>query len=93
MDVRKTLIAALAAAIAVAFSPLAELQAATFGPGSPPGIDTLIQPVKMKKKTVKKGKKRGMRRKGKRAGSKAGRCGTYMYFSKKGRKCMDARKK
>ena len=43
--------------------------------------------------STKKGKKRGMRRKGKRAGSKAGRCGTYMYFSKKARKCMDARKK
>ena len=93
MHIRKTLIAALALAIAIAFSPLSELQAATFaGPGSQPGTDNLIQSVKMKKKMKKHGKKRGKKR-GKRAGSKAGKCGTYMYFSKKTKKCMDARKK
>ena len=81
MHIRKTLISALALAIAVAFSPLPELQAATLvGPGSQPGTDNLIQTAKMKKK-------------GKKAGSKAGKCGTYMYFSKKTKKCMDARKK
>ena len=91
MRIRKTLVAALALAIAIAFSPLPELQAATFvSPGSQPGTDNLIQTVKMKKKAGKK--KRG-KRKGKRARSKAGKCGTYMYFSKKARKCMDARKK
>jgi len=94
MHIRKTLIAALAMAIAIAFSPWAELQAATFaGPGSQPGIDSLTHSVKLKKKSAKKGKKRGKHKKGKKAGSKAGRCGTYMYFSKKSRKCADARSK
>src|SRR5215468_9679375 len=103
MHIRKTLIAALAVAIAIAFSPWAELQAATFaGPGSQPGIDSLIHSVKLKKKSAKqgkkrgkhkKGKKRGKHKKGKKAGSKAGRCGTYMYYSKKTRKCVDARAK
>ena len=91
MQIRKTLITALAVAIALAFSPLPELQAATFmSPGSQPGTDNLTQTVKAKKKAkkAKKGKK-----KGKRARSKAGKCGTYMYFSKKTKKCMDARKK
>jgi hypothetical protein len=93
MRIRKTLISALALAIAVAFSPLPELQAATLvGPGSQPGTDNLIQTVKMKKKAKKAGKK-GKKKRGKKAGSKAGRCGTYMYFSKKTNKCMDARKK
>lgn len=93
MRIRKTLIAALAVAIAIAFSPLPELQAATLvGPGSQPGTDNLIQTVKAKKKAKKAGKKRGKKR-GKKARSKAGSCGTYMYYSKKTRKCMDARKK
>ncbi|HEY7084328.1 MAG TPA: hypothetical protein VH519_05885 [Hyphomicrobiaceae bacterium] len=93
MHIRKTLLAALAVAIAIAFSPWAELQAATFGPGSQPGIDSLIHSVKLKKKSARKGKKRGKHKRGKKAGSKAGRCGAYMYFSKKSRKCMDARNK
>ncbi len=94
MRIRKTLITALALAIAIAFSPLPELQAATFvSPGSQPGTDNLTQTVKMKKKGSKKaGKKKG-KKKGKKARSKAGKCGTYMYFSKKTKKCMDARNK
>ena len=95
MRIRKTLIAALAVAIAIAFSPLTDLQAATFvNPGSQPGTDSLTQVVKAKKATKKKAKK-GKKRKGKRAKSKKapGKCGTYMYYSKKGRKCMDARNK
>ena len=92
MRIRKTLIAALALAIAVAFSPLPELQAASLvGPGSQPGTDNLIQTVKMKKKAKKAGKKKG--KKGKKARSKAGKCGTYMYFSKKTKKWADARNK
>jgi len=94
MRIRKTLIAALAVAIAIAFSPLTDLQAATFvNPGSQPGTDNLTQVVKAKK-SAKKAKKKG-KRKGKRAKSKKapGKCGTYMYYSKKGRKCMDARNK
>ncbi|HZT47252.1 MAG TPA: hypothetical protein VFA64_04710 [Hyphomicrobiaceae bacterium] len=95
MRIRKTLLTALAVAIALAFSPLPELQAATLlSPGSQPGTDNLAQTVKAKKKTKKAGKKKkGKKKKGKKAGSKAGKCGTYMYFSKKSRKCMDARKK
>jgi hypothetical protein len=94
MRIRKTLIATLALAIAIAFSPLPELQAATFvNPGSQPGTDNLTQTVKMKKKAKKAGMKRKGKRKGKKARSKAGKCGTYMYFSKKAKKCMDARNK
>src|SRR6059036_1978700 len=97
MSIRKTLIAGLALAVAVAFSPLPELQAATFvNPGSQPGTDNLTQTVKMKKKARKAGKKKGKKKgkkRGKKARSKAGKCGTYMYYSKKARKCMDARKK
>jgi hypothetical protein len=94
MRIRKTLITALAVAIALAFSPLPELQAATFmSPGSQPGTDNLTQTVKAKKKAKKAGKKSKGKKKGKRARSKAGKCGTYMYFSKKTKKCMDARKK
>jgi hypothetical protein len=93
MQLRKTLVAALALAIAIAFSPLPELQAASLmGPGSQPGTDNLTQTVKMKKKKAKK-KKKGKKKKGKKARSKAGKCGTYMYYSKKTKKCMDARSK
>ena len=94
MRIRKTLIATLALAIAIAFSPLPELQAATFvNPGSQPGTDNLTQTVKMKKKGYRKAGKRKRGKRGKRARSKAGTCGTYKYFSRKGRKCMDARNK
>lgn len=96
MRIRKTLVTALALAIAIAFSPLPELQAATFvNPGSQPGAEDMTHAVKMKKKAKKKGKKKaGKKRRGKRAKSKGpGRCGTYMYFSKKAKKCMDARNK
>jgi hypothetical protein len=86
----------LALAIAVAFSPLSDLQAAGLvGPGSKLGVDGVTHVVKAKKKGgfFKKAKKSAKR--GKRAKSKGGpgRCGTYMYFSKKARKCMDARNK
>jgi hypothetical protein len=95
MRIRKTLIAALAVAIALAFSPISELQAATFvNPGSQPGAQDMVHAVKMKKKKMaKKAGKKGKKKRGKRARSKAGSCGTYMYWSKKSRKCMDARNK
>lgn len=88
---RKTLVAILALAIAIAFSPLTELQAATLGPDSKVQADSLTHVVKAKK-AKKKGKKK---RKGKRAKSKKGpgKCGAYMYWSKKKRRCMDARNK
>jgi hypothetical protein len=88
MRIRKTLLTALAVAIAIALSPLPELQAATFvSPGSQPGTENLAQTVAKKKGKKKKGKK-----KGKKAKSKGpGKCGTYMYYSKKKKKCVDAR--
>jgi hypothetical protein len=100
MRIRKTFITMLALAIAIAFSPLPELQAATFvSPGSQPGTDNLTHAVQMKKKK-KAGKKKGKkkkgkkRRKGKRAKSKGpGKCGAYMYWSKKRKRCLDARAK
>jgi hypothetical protein len=93
MIIRKTFTSSLALAIALAFSPLSGLQAATFvSPDSQPGTDKLAQTIKMKKKTYKKvGKRKMGKRKGKRAASRSSHCGTYMY-RKKG-KCMDARKK
>jgi hypothetical protein len=91
MSLRKTLITALALAIAIAFSPLSELRAASpASPGSQPASDKLVQSVKMKKKAYKKAGKRkaGKRKRGRKAASKGGSCGTYKY-RKKG-KCVDA---
>ena len=71
-----TFLTMLALAIAIAFSPLPDLQAAMLvNPGSQPGTENLAHVVKAKKS---KG---------------PGSCGTYMYFSTKTRKCMDARAK
>ena len=94
MHLRKTLITALALAIAIAFSPLSELQAANPAtPGSQPASDKLVQSAKMKKKAYKKASKRkaGKRKRGRKAAGKGGSCGTYKY-RKKG-KCVDARNK
>ena len=47
----------------------------------------------MKAKKKEEGKKKG-KKKGKKAKSKGpGKCGTYMYYSKKAKKCVDARNK
>jgi len=46
-----------------------------------------------KKKMVKKAKSKKKRSGKKAKSSKAGKCGTYMYWSKKAKKCMDARNK
>ena len=90
MRIRKTLITMLAVAIAVAFSPLPELNAAVLSSGSQPQSDTLVHAVKAKSSMKKYKKKRKGKRRGKRAKSKACK-GTYMYH-KKG-KCMDSRNK
>jgi hypothetical protein len=96
MSISKTFIAVLALAIAIAFSPLSQLQAATMSPGSNPGLDNAVVKVAKKKaakktakKTAKKGKKSAKVAKSKGPGS----CGAYMYYSKKDRKCADARSK
>ena len=87
MRIRKTLIAILALAVAIAFSPLTGSQAATFvSPDTKVSTDNMTLTVAKKKGKKKKGKK-----KGKKAKSKAGKCGTYKYY-KKG-KCLDARNK
>ena len=99
MSIRKTFIAAVAMAVAIAFSPIPELQAAAFNPGSQVGSSSLVDTIQAKKKSSKKksgkkksGKKGKGKRKGKRAGGKGkSTCGTYMY--KKGGKCVDARNK
>ena len=97
MSIRKTFIAALAVAVAAAFSPIPELQAATFNPGSQVGSTSLVQTIakknaKKKKSYKKAGKKSKGKRKARRAGSKGkSSCGTYMY--RKGGKCVDARSK
>jgi hypothetical protein len=93
MSIKRTFIAALAVAIAAAFSPIPELQAATFNPGSQgAGSSSLVQIVKAKKKATKKTAKRAGGKKRRKAGSKGGKsCGTYMY--RKGGKCVDARNK
>jgi hypothetical protein len=88
MQLRKTLIAALALAIAVALSPFATLQAASpMGPGSQPGTENLTYTVKAKKK-AKKTTKRAKAKKGKKVASKGpGRCGATMYWDQKKRTC------
>jgi len=93
MSIRKTFIAALAVALAAAFSPIPQLQAATFNPGSQVGSNSLVQTIAKKKKSYKKaGKNSKGKHKARRAGSKGkSSCGTYMY--KKGGKCVDARNK
>jgi len=94
MSIRKTLIAVLAVAIAIAFAPLSDLQAATLTPGSGPGVDNPIVKVAAKKKATKKKAKKGKKKSAKKAKSKGpGSCGAYMYYSKKDRKCADARAK
>jgi hypothetical protein len=94
MSISKTLIAVLALAVAIAFSPLSQLQAATVSPGSNPGVDNAI--VKVAKKSAKKKAKKsgGKKKSAKKAKSKGpGSCGAFMYYSKKDHKCADARQK
>lgn len=81
---RKTLIAALALAVATAFSP-ASFAAGPVGPSAKMETESVAHVVKAKKKAVKKKAKKAKKAKSKKT------CGTYMY-RKKG-KCMDARNK
>jgi hypothetical protein len=92
MSISKTFIAVLALAIAIAFSPLSQLQAATMSPGSNPGLDNAVVKV-AKKKAGKKQAKKGKKSAKKVASKGPGSCGAYMYYSKKDRKCADARLK
>jgi hypothetical protein len=83
---RKTLIAIVALSVAAAFTP--SFAAGPVGPSSKIETESVAQVVKAKKKAVKKKAKAG-----KKAKSKPGSCGAYMYYSKKAKKCMDARNK
>ena len=90
MQIRKTLFALLALAVAFALSPIEGLQAASpMGPGSQPGTENLTYTVKAKAKAKKGKAKKGKKAKrGKRAKSKGpGRCGATMYWNKKKRGC------
>ncbi len=90
MQIRKTLFALLALAIAFALSPLEGLQAASpMGPGSQPGTENLTYTVKAKAKA--KGKKAPAKKAkatGKKVASKGpGRCGATNYWDAKKRTC------
>lgn len=90
MQIRKTLVAVLALAVAIAFSPIQGVQAASsFGPGSQVGTENLTYTVKAKAKAKGKAKaKAKAKAKGKRAKSKGpGRCGTGNYWNRKTRSC------
>ena len=89
MQIRKTLFALLALAIAFALSPLEGLQAASpMGPGSQPGTENLTYTVKAKAKAKKAPAKKKAKAKGKKAASKGpGRCGATNYWDKKKRAC------
>jgi hypothetical protein len=89
MHLRKSLIALLALAIAIALSPFATLQAASpMGPGSQPGTENLTYTVKAKKKAKAKKPKKAKAKKGKKVASKGpGRCGPTNYWDAKKRTC------
>jgi hypothetical protein len=92
MILNKTFIA-LAAAIAVALSPLANLTAAPFGSsGLSQQRSDLVQSVQTKKAKGKKKKSKKVKKgKGKKAAAATKSCGTFKY--RKGGKCLDARDK
>jgi len=84
--IRKSLYGLLALAVMLAFSPLPTLQAASLvGPGAKAETGNMIVDV------AKKKKKKGKKKKKKAAASKAGKCGTYMYWGAKAKKCLDTR--
>ena len=91
---KKTLLAAIACSAALVFTSVPPVQAAgVLGPGSKVQTESMIDLVHAKKK-AKPAKKAKKAKKSKKAkASKAGSCGTYMYWSSKSRKCMDARAK
>ena len=95
MRIRKTLIAGLALAIAIAFSPLPELQAATFvSPGSQPGRRQSDHVVKDDEE--EQAKRRRPRRKARKRGKRARARPAVRHLhvlEQEERKCVDARLK
>jgi len=98
MIFKKSSLALLALAAALAFSSPSVLQATTLlGPGTKVQPGTMIEPIQAKKapkpdvedpdgKPAKKAEKKAVK---KAAGP--GRCGAFMYWDKKAKKCADAR--
>jgi hypothetical protein len=90
MIVGKVLTATLALALSIALLPLSELQAAPLS-GSHAQMPSLITTIAMKHH---KRMHHGMRHhRHHRMHSRRGKCGTYMYYSRKKHRCMDARSK
>lgn len=96
--IKKSLIAALATAVALAFSPITPASAAPLmGPGSKVAAETSVELAGMKKKKKYVAKKVAKKAPAKKVyykkKSKGKTCGTYKYYSKKAKKCVDARDK
>lgn len=89
MNLKHALTFALAVAVAIAFSPLAQLRAAPTFSNSQGMANDLAQTVQVKK--AKKKTKKGKQAKGKKQAAAAKSCGTFKY--RKGGKCVDARDK
>jgi hypothetical protein len=96
MTIGRVLIATLALAFALALSPLVKVQAAPFTGSSAQQPSMILQVAKKTThhKMHHKGHMKGHARHHRHMrGSKRGCGGTYMYYSRKAHKCMDARKK
>jgi hypothetical protein len=105
MTLRNTSLSLLALAAALAFSSSPAVHAAPLlGPSTQVQTDTMIQQIQAKaddpedangppakKKATKKKATRDAPARAKKAAAKAGRCGTYMYWDRKAKRCADAR--
>lgn len=81
---KKLWFAAIGLSAALALTPFVSVPATAFkGQGTAPQVESMVELTKAKKKTAKK--------KAKKKKSMAGRCGTYKYWNKKAKKCVDAR--
>jgi hypothetical protein len=94
MILRNTSLSLLALAAALAFCAAPALQAAPLpGPGTKVQPDKMIEQAQAKEKATKKKAMRDGPAPAKKAAAKAGRCGTYMYWDRKAKGCVDARNK
>jgi hypothetical protein len=105
MILRNTSLSLLALAAALAFASSPAVQAAPqLGAGTKVQAHTLIQQVQAKADDPEdpngaSAKKKADKKKAKpdapakKAAAKAGRCGTYMYWDRKAKRCADARDK
>jgi hypothetical protein len=104
MILRNTSLSLLALAAALAFSSSPALHAAPLlGPSTQVQTDAMIQQIQAKaddpedadgpakKKATKKKATRDAPARAKKAAAKPGRCGTYMYWDRKAKRCADAR--